>query len=232
MTKPPAKTHLAIFDIDGTLTDSVAPFQASYFAALQPFGFAEIDTNWGGYTHHTDSWIFRKIYETNHGQSPEAHECEKFAAILTKIFHEAIAANPITEISGAARFIHRLETETSWGIAFATGSLKVPAHTKLSVCSIPYAENLVAASDALLTREEIVNAAIDEARKHYGADFQTIVSFGDGEWDYRTARALRLPFIGIGEGPKAERLTKLGNMVFPDFRNPEAILNYMRELEF
>ncbi len=227
--KTPSKTHLAVFDIDGTLTDSVAAFQASYLAALTPFEFATIDTNWGEYEHHTDSFIFQKIYETNHGQVPDETMRKKFSDELLKIYRANIKDRPVTEITGAACFVEFLDKETPWAVTFATGSLRQPACIKLDACNIRYDEKTLATSTNFLTREDIVDAAIKGAKKHYAcAGFQSIVSFGDGLWDYKTAQNMKLDFIGIGEGPKAEQLTQLGNMVFRDFQNPESIMQRMQ----
>lgn len=57
------KNKLAIFDIDGTLTDSIDIHQAAFRGALELVGVTEYDGNWGNYKHHTDSYIFRAIYE-------------------------------------------------------------------------------------------------------------------------------------------------------------------------
>jgi phosphoglycolate phosphatase-like HAD superfamily hydrolase len=227
---PPQKHHLAVFDIDGTLTDSVAVFQASYLKALQPFRFAEIDTNWGEYEHHTDSWIFQKIYHTNHDRLPDEEERQKFSDELMRIYADEIRKQPIIEITGAARFVDFLEKETSWAIAYATGSLRPPARTKLDACGFRYSEETLATASEFLTREDIVDAAIEGAKKFYGSPaFETVISFGDGLWDYKTAQKMKLDFIGIGKGPKADYLLELGNIVFCDFRDAAFIRNHMQK---
>jgi len=231
MLKTSSKTHLAVFDIDGTLTDSVPVFQAAYTEALQPFKFEVIDTNWGDYEHHTDSWIFQKIYRTNHGRLPDAAARKRFSDELLRVYSHAIREKPVLEIPGAARFIEFLENKTPWAIAFATGSLEPPARLKLDACVIPYGEATLATSSDFLTREDIVGAAIEGAKKHYGCNhFKTVISFGDGLWDFKTAQNMNLHFIGIGEGPKAEHLTKLGNTVFQNFQRPAFIYNHMETL--
>ena len=57
------KAKLAIFDIDGTLTDSVKILQSAFVKALNNFGLYDFDTNWSSYKHHTDSYIFKTIFE-------------------------------------------------------------------------------------------------------------------------------------------------------------------------
>ncbi|WP_162902860.1 HAD family hydrolase [Taibaiella koreensis] len=55
------KQYLIVFDIDGTLTDSVAPHQTAFVTALQQMGITEIDTNFKNYRHHTDKHIARSF---------------------------------------------------------------------------------------------------------------------------------------------------------------------------
>jgi phosphoglycolate phosphatase-like HAD superfamily hydrolase len=52
-----------------------------------------------------------------------------------------------------------------------------------------------------------------------------VVSLGDGVWDVRTAAELRLPFIGIGSGERAERLRDAGaETVLADLRDTNELL--------
>lgn len=59
----PEKTNLIVFDIDGTLTDSVAIHQAGFVQALKHLGVTAMDENFHAYKHHTDLHIARSIYE-------------------------------------------------------------------------------------------------------------------------------------------------------------------------
>jgi len=51
--------RIVIFDIDGTLTDSVAQHQSAFESAVRP----SLRTDWSSYTHHTDSAIFEQAWE-------------------------------------------------------------------------------------------------------------------------------------------------------------------------
>jgi len=53
----PPKENLLIFDIDGTLTDSVPVHQTGFRNALKNSGITDYDNNFSGYKHHTDSFI-------------------------------------------------------------------------------------------------------------------------------------------------------------------------------
>ena len=53
--------RLAVFDIDGTLTDSVSIHHNAFNKSLIQFGFDNYNSNFNTYKHHTDSYIFKTI---------------------------------------------------------------------------------------------------------------------------------------------------------------------------
>ena len=57
-----SERSVIVLDIDGTLTDSVGQHQAAFKRALRSFPFDNLDTDWGGYRHHTDSGIFAEAW--------------------------------------------------------------------------------------------------------------------------------------------------------------------------
>jgi len=208
---------IVIFDIDGTLTDSVEQHQRAFEIALRTFSFPNLRTNWGDYTHHTDSAIFEEAWEEAHYESrPDLSELEyQYRCALE---HE-IASRPFTEITGAAVFLQWLK-DHSWSVVFATGSLRFGAVKKLAAVGVDAEKvDLVTASE-FRTREEIVREAIRLGSKKFPAAHKhSVISIGDGLWDLKAANNLNLPFIGIGRDAKAKVLTDLGAPVFDDFIN-------------
>lgn len=188
------KTKLAIFDIDGTLTDSVPIHKSAFTRALLHIGVEHLDSNFNGYKHHTDSYIARTAYEKT-GKPFEENTFEQLSQKLTHL----IAQSSISEINGAKKALDFWDTETEYWTVFATGSLKEPALFKLQQIGVnPKPWQLVTADD-FQSREEIVNQAISLAHQHTGvAQFEHIISIGDGLWDLRTAQNLNLDFMGIG----------------------------------
>ena len=57
------KTKLIVFDIDGTLTDTVEQHQPSFKKALRDIGVDKIDANLNTFKHHTHSYILKAIFE-------------------------------------------------------------------------------------------------------------------------------------------------------------------------
>lgn len=191
----PEKKNLIVFDIDGTLTDTVALHQLAFTAAVRGMGVAEIDTNFKAYTHHTDSFIAGVNYERS---GAGAFTPEKISE-LEQLLLQQINNKHISEISGACNMLTFIEQETDYGICFATGSLWLPASYKLSALGINYAPEQLVASNNIVDREGIVNSAIAAASRYYDRQhFGHILSVGDGLWDLITAQNLELDFIGIG----------------------------------
>lgn len=189
------KQTLFVFDIDGTLTDTVSLHQYAFVQALAQLGVKEIDTNFNAYKHHTDYHIAKTIYEKDTGFSFETQQQAMFEDLLFDfIDKESFAA-----ISGAQQMIAALEADSNTGVCYATGSLLRPAICKLQRTGINFAPLQLSASNGIEERESIVQAAIQQAKAFYKQDhFERIVSIGDGLWDLLTARNLGLAFIGIG----------------------------------
>jgi phosphoglycolate phosphatase-like HAD superfamily hydrolase len=192
------KKHLAVFDIDGTLTQSVGVHQSAYLHALKLSGFTEIDTNWGNYPHHTDTAIFKQIFELQSGMPMSGEDVTKFEALLHEAICGEVAGQAINEVEGACAFLQSLLKHSEFHVVFATGSLKKPARFKLLQAGIPAAQELIVAANQFVSREEVVNEAIRTAQSFYNVpEFERVVSFGDGLWDWKTAQNLGLEFVGI-----------------------------------
>ncbi|MYT33696.1 MULTISPECIES: HAD family hydrolase [unclassified Streptomyces] len=185
-------TTLIVFDIDGTLLRSVAPHQAAFSGALRDSGLTEIDSAWGGYAHHTDSWIFREVFRRNTGRLPDAAETLAFADRLAERFVAATAHDGVEQIPGAAAFLKALTASEEYAVAFATGGMRKVTEVKLA--PLGAAGPVATASDHTF-REHVVREAVRQA----GTGFDRVISVGDGPWDVRAAVATGSQFIGIGE---------------------------------
>lgn len=211
-----SKKNLIVFDIDGTLTDSVAYHQTAFVAALQQMGVQKINTDFKAYKHHTDSHIAKVIYELDRKENFGTQQLDLFENLLWS----QINTVTLKEIKGALRTVILLEQATDFGICYATGSLRKPATYKLNTIGLNFEPGQLAASNKIETREEIVLAAIEQAKSYYQqSSFERIISIGDGLWDLKTAQTLGLEFIGIGATHK-EVLTAHGMALhFEDWSN-------------
>ncbi|WP_323054140.1 HAD family hydrolase [Aquimarina muelleri] len=193
------KNTLFIFDIDGTLTDSVPMYLISVTRALLAIGILDIDTDYNNYKHHTDSYALRYNYERNFKEPFHNNLIED---LEINLIDQMNTFDPVKEIEGAKSLITFLR-EKKVSFCFATGALPKPAMMKLDQCSIWYDERVLATSKTHESREGFVLDAIEKAKRFYNnPHFDKIISVGDGIWDLKTAQNLSIDFIGIGDKNK------------------------------
>jgi phosphoglycolate phosphatase-like HAD superfamily hydrolase len=193
------KTKLIVFDIDGTLTDSVKIHQKAFTEMLFKIGVKEINTAFKSFKHHTDSFIAKEIYESDTQETISSSKLIEFE----KGLNDKITKQKINEIKGAKQLLNHLENNSEYGICFATGSLLRPAIHKLKSIGISYHKSQLVASDHIYERETIVSMAIQQAKTFYDVnEFSQIISVGDGLWDLLTAKNLKIDFIGVGNQNK------------------------------
>lgn len=213
-------TSIAVFDIDGTLTDSVRPHQIAFEAALRSFEFPALRTQWDTYKHHSDSAIFREAWHEAGFSSEVA--IEVLEARYLAEYETAVLNHRVVEIPGASAFLRRLEESLAWQVVFATGSLRGGAKRKLEVVGVDPSTAVVVTASEFQTREEIVSKAVSSGQLRFGLDRPArIVSIGDGLWDLKTAQNLGYEFIGVALGAKAEALGKDGSLVVGNFLDPK-----------
>lgn len=210
---------LFVLDIDDTLTKSEKQHQTAFVEAMKILGVTEIDQNWPNYQHMTDSFIFKENYERNHNLNFDMNLVEGFETEMTRVLTEL---NPVTEIKGAIEMVLEMQGNPEIGLCCATGSLEGPARLKLRQAGIPLNSRPLVGSNIRFTREEIVVSAIDRAKSYYQvADFQNIISVGDGIWDLRTARNLGLTFIGIGKKNQSDFMAENVSYFINDWKDFE-----------
>nr|WP_262896677.1 HAD family hydrolase [Aquimarina mytili] len=190
------KNKLFIFDIDGTLTDSVPMYLISVTKSLQALGVHDIDTDYNNYKHHTDSYALRYNYERNFQNDFPEHLLDDFE---TNLVRQMAEFDPVKEIRGAKSLLETFRARQI-SFCFATGALPKPAMLKLEQCDLWYDPSILATSKTHESREGFVQDAIERAKAFYQKDqFDQIISVGDGVWDLKTAQNLSLDFVGIGK---------------------------------
>ncbi len=220
--------RLAVFDIDGTLAHTVGLDDECYLEAFElEFGFRPGETDWSAYEHTTDSWIAAEILRRHWGREPAAEDVARHRRRFVALLEEARRRTPegFREVPGAGALLEAIGRHPGWAAALATGAWRDSARLKLAAAGIPWDGLALATNEDGAAREEIVAAAIERARSAVTADFEKIVSVGDGVWDARTARRLGLAFVGVGEGERARALEAAGaRTVLADLSGPESVL--------
>ncbi len=224
---------LAMFDIDGTLTETVRADDACFVEALgQVFGFREVDTDWAGYPHATDSGIIAELSCRRRGRPPQAEELADFQECFLSLLQAAAAEEPFVEVTGARALMARLRESDGFAVAIATGGWKCTAEFKLATAGFDARALPAAFANDAHARQDIMRASLARAAQAYAVDgFTTMIYVGDGVWDARAAKQLGWRFIGIArEEERRQRLNAEGvRNVFPDYRDAEDWLKLLRE---
>jgi phosphoglycolate phosphatase-like HAD superfamily hydrolase len=183
-----------IFDIDGTLVDSMGVDPKLYYSSIeQVLGPVRLrDLN--DYDHVTDSGILGQIIQEN--GFPGADE---LAAAVKAQFMEALNrhiddAGSFPVIDGAVQFIDRIRRSTDTRIAIATGCWRESALLKLQTSGFNIEGIPVATSDDSPSRVEIMRSALRMTDCTPG----TVTYFGDAEWDQRACDDLGWNFVAVG----------------------------------
>ncbi len=225
---------LAVFDIDGTLTETNEVDDECFVRAFATsHQITDIETDWTKYNHVTDSGIASEIINQRLGRSPKEEDFLTFKNRFIENLNEFASKDKtlFAEVSNAKAMLEKLSLEKDWAIALATGSFYDSAKLKLKKAIINIKDFPIATADDAVSREEILQTAIKKSLEKYGlTKFEKIISIGDGVWDVRTAKNLDLDFIGIASGKRAEVLREEGaNYIIKDFTDYENFLAYLNK---
>lgn len=219
---------LIIFDVDGTLVQSIDRADSKCFAAtyehLYQRAFPTID--WRQYPHVTDTTILTTVIQNHFGREMQADEMYVFEQKYLELLHQNRQQCPehFFEIPGARAMIHRLLSTHDHLLAIATGGWKRTAHLKMQHVGIPSQALLTSGADENGTREAIIEEVLELAHR-FAKQFEKIVYIGDAIWDVVTTKNLQMDFVGIRRQNDHEVLTSLGaTQVLPHFLDQEAFL--------
>ena len=220
---------LVIFDLDGTLTKTSAVDEICFVQAFaDTLNIHRLSTNWLDYDHATDSAVTTQAFLKHFGREPQSTEIskvvERFLELLSR--HHRLDSTLFAEIPGATAFLIGLQQNSEWGMALATGGWKRSADFKIRAAGLPLDKLPAAFAEDGLSREAIVQAAIDRASAWYRCrEFERIVSVGDAVWDIKAAKQMKLPFLGVAVEPRATALRENGaRHVIEHYLNPAQCL--------
>jgi phosphoglycolate phosphatase-like HAD superfamily hydrolase len=224
--------HLVMFDIDGTLTETKKVDEECFARSFNDvFGFTDIDTDWSRYPSTTDSGIFHDVFTSRIGESPTAQDVSRFRQHFVQLLAAAASQSPFAPVAGADRLLARLTQGGSHRVSLATGGWRDSARLKMASAGMCFDDHPAATADDALDRESIMTLSMQRAAERYGESFACTVYVGDGVWDARACRSVGIPFIGIGTGSRATRLSAEGAVrVFPDFCDADIFLRSVDEI--
>lgn len=223
---------LAIFDIDGTLTHTNPLDHVCYIAAVQKFistDFVEFIPSW--FTHFTDSCMLIELFERYQNRPPTAQEEADFKEFYVTGLQTKLAEQPayFKPLKGAAAILEAFPDD--WGVAFATGCWEESARVKLAGGGIAIQNRPLATASDALTRQEVMQTAIDRALLKYRAtEFEQVVYIGDGLWDRHSCADMGLPFVGIEQGNHVYQTGLLGDFhLLGDYMQRERFFSLLEE---
>lgn len=223
--------RLAVFDIDGTLTDTNAVDDDCFVRAVADtlrLDASALDArtmDWSNAPHVTDSALLGWLCEQHCDRPLRDGEADATIHRLLDLMHAELASNParFRPIAGAADAFRPLRG-IGWEIAFATGAWEASARLKLAAAGLDSADYVLASSSDAPTRTEIMELAVRRAARFGAEEFNRIVSIGDGLWDVRAARELGWPFVAIASGQHADRMRAAGAVtILPDLADTAAL---------
>jgi phosphoglycolate phosphatase-like HAD superfamily hydrolase len=208
---------IAVFDIDGTLTDTNRVDHECYVVAVREVLGWQVGDDWGGVEDVTDSNILRELWRRQYKEVIPDHVEQAVIALFVDLLQVEARRYPdrFRPIPGARDVFTRL-AEIGWSSAMATGGWRPSAELKLWTASVPFeGVPLASASDRIL-RTDIIRHALGSMEEQ-GA---TAVYVGDRPWDVRAAQALGMGFLGVGRGTAADELQKAGaGVMIEDLRD-------------
>jgi len=226
--------QLIMFDLDGTLADTMQADEECFVGALlDVFGFENVSTDWSAYRHATDSGVLLELFEQRLNRGPQPDEIEQFQSRFVTLLNEAFEnSTRFAPIPGTELLLKELANRKHFGTALTTGGWKISAQWKLQKAGLDFPFGASAYADDDCSREGIMSVALERALEQYGqTQFDAIVYVGDAVWDIRASKNLRYHFIGIGHGTKAARLRSAGAVtVFSDYTNADFFINVLESL--
>jgi phosphoglycolate phosphatase-like HAD superfamily hydrolase len=228
----PHPMHLVMFDIDGTLTETMKVDEECFVRSLaEVCGFTDVETDWSSYKHATDSGIFHEIHLARTGRSPSVAEVSRFRQRFIDLLTQALSESAFAPIPGARQLLSGLAASAEHRVSLATGGWRDSARLKMASAGMCFDDHPAASADDALDRESIMKLSMQRAAERYGGPFAHTVYIGDAVWDARACRAMGIPFIGIGSGVRAARLTSEGAVrVFQDFSDDDLFLESLLEI--
>lgn len=218
---------LVIFDIDGTLVDSVQTDDQCFIEAFQCLHNIDLSqTDWDDFEHVTDLGLTNEIFETRFSRTPTGAEILEFKTHFYALLKKRI--NGIVEVKGASKVLDSLISNPAFSIAFATGGWKETALLKLSAIGFELGEITLVSSNEHFDRAEIIRLAIEDVLSKTGLnEFDSITYVGDGLWDFNTAKKLGINFIGIDIKRNNILLNAGANPVANDLENLAQLLAWV-----
>jgi len=191
--------HAVVFDIDGTLIQSVETDEILYKQSIRTVvGDVVFRSRWSEYDSVTDSGILSQVFDDN-SIGPSSAQARQIESVFLASLESHISTNgAFIEVPGAKDFLERLYSSHGHGVAIATGGWRSSAVLKLNSAGFEFEGVPIATSSESTDRAEIMTIAASRL----GDEFQSITYYGDGVWDKDACAKLGWQFVPVGDALK------------------------------
>ena len=220
--------NLIIFDIDGTLVDSVKVDDQCFIRSFKDLHNIDLSrADWNNFEYVTDRGLTNEIFRTHFKRTPSEEEIIELKSYFYNLLEQRI--DEIAEISGATQILNNLIERSDYLIAFATGGWRETALLKLNSVGLALGEATLISSNDHFDRSEITKLAIQETLTKSGLiKFDTITYIGDGLWDFNSALQLGINFIGIDSQRNNQLLNAGAVQVINNLEDLEQIIAWTK----
>ena len=183
-----------IFDIDGTLIDSMSVDTKLYFDSIREVLGPVSIRNLSECEHVTDSGILAQVLDDN-GYAVDSEVAAQVKALFVEGLRrhiERVGSFPI--IDGAVQYVESVRKSGDNRIAIATGGWRESALLKLESSGFNIDGVPLVTCDDSPSRVEIMRSALEKT----GDDVRSVTYFGDAEWDQRACQDLGWNFVAVG----------------------------------
>lgn len=216
--------HLVMFDVDGTLVQSMGPEAVLFTRACElALGIERVSNDWNSYRSPTDAGIVTELVERHLGRPGTADDRQRVEDRFLALMRDALGNDPGTylEVTGAAALLLRLRTLPDTVVAIATGGWGTSARLKLSAAGLKFDGIPFASSHDAEDKEAIMRVALARAQHQTGcADFASLTYLGDTPGDAGASAALGFHFIGIDTSGWVGHVP----LRFPDFSETDSVV--------
>lgn len=204
-------TDALIFDLDGTLVQSIEFDDALYQEAMvEVIGCRDFDMCWESYTHVTDTGLLVELLARLGIADTQQIIGDVRNVFCNKVRDYLESGAACRPMPGAREAISAL---TVAGVQFgiATGGWGDTARMKLKYAGIE-APDFLSSSDDAISRTGIMR----HCSQQLGAHERSVVYFGDAPWDVKATTELSWRFVGVGT-----RLEGMCDVWIADFFDPQ-----------
>ncbi len=190
--------RLAVFDLDGTLADTLAVDHRCFIEAFRSaHGIEFVDEDWSTYAETTDSGITPEVLTRAFGRPATAAEVDEHKHRFIELLAAAAADEPesFRQVPGAGRLLEELAERPDWAVVVATGSWHESARLKLRAAGLEGKHLPLASADDARSRERIVAHGCTLVAAD--GPFDEVVLVGDKPWDLAAARHHGFGFVGV-----------------------------------